>query len=163
MVLDDFVKHQTRPFYYGVTASDVSRAALTTGRAGVYHRNRVKNVPADFARHYLGEVDADHVRVSDHLKRRVCFTHTNLLALDSAPVGAMDIILCQNVLIYFKQPRRQQILQQLVEHLKPGGLLVLGAGEIFSWQHPAVRLIDERDDVLAFRKQQNNDVGRERD
>jgi len=50
----------------------------------------------------------------------------------------MDVIFCQNVLVYFRRWRTKQVLDALVERLKPGGLLVLGPGEAAQWQHPAV-------------------------
>lgn len=142
---------QGRNLYYGVTASDVSRAALKTGRDAIYHNRRVKNVPADVAEKYLSAVDAEHVQVKEKLRKKVCFTHINLLDLESVPVGAMDIILCQNVLIYFKHEMRDRVLEQLVTKLKPNGLLVLGAGEVFSWSHPQLETI-KHDSTLAYRR-----------
>jgi chemotaxis methyl-accepting protein methylase len=75
----------------------------------------------------------------------------NLLELEQARMGQMDIIFCQNVLIYFPRERRLQILDYLVEHLKPGGLLVLGAGEIIDWQNPHV-YSESFQGVLAYRR-----------
>lgn len=138
-------------FYYGVTASDVSRAALQTGRNAIYHQRRVKNVPEHIAKRYLSEVDADHVQVNERLKQKVCFTHINLLELATQPIGQMDIIFCQNVLIYFKHELRNKILEQLVKCLKPGGFMVLGAGEVFGWTHPELELINF-ESTLAFQR-----------
>ena len=55
------------------------------------------------------------------------------------------------MLIYFKREIRITILNQLVEHLVPGGLLVLGAGEITGWQHPEIVSI-QYEGVLAFQR-----------
>lgn len=137
--------------YYGVMASDVSRAALKAGRDAVYHLRRVKNVPADIASEYLLPVDAEHVQVVPELRQKVCFTHINLLEPESQPVGDMDIILCQNVLIYFKHELRKRILTQLVTRLKPNGLLVLGAGEAFSWSHPLLKPV-KHESTQAYRR-----------
>ena len=71
--------------------------------------------------------------------------------MDSNSVGKMDIIVCQNVLIYFKRDTRIAILEQLVSHLNPGGFLILGAGEITSWKHPELNSI-KYDGVLAFQR-----------
>ena len=140
-----------RNLYYGVTASDVSRAALKTGRDAIYHKRRVKNVPDDIAGKYLLAVDAEHVQVNEKLRKKVCFTHINLLDLESVAVGMMDIILCQNVLIYFKHEMRDRVLEQLITKIKPNGLLVLGAGEVFSWSHPQLETI-KHDSTLAYRR-----------
>ena len=42
----------------------------------------------------------------------------------------MDVIFCQNLLIYFRCWRRREILNHLAERLVPGGLLVVGVGEV---------------------------------
>lgn len=137
--------------YYGIIASDVSRAAINTGRQAVYHVRRVKNVPQDIARKYLKPVDEEHVQVVEALRNKVCFTAINLLDLDSQPLGGLDIILCQNVLIYFKHEMRNRILDGLVARLKPGGMLVLGAGEVFGWTHPQLQTI-KYESTLAYQR-----------
>jgi type IV pilus assembly protein PilK len=150
-MLMDYLFEPGANLYYGVVASDVSRAALKTGRDAIYHIRRVKNVPAEIAARYLVPVDAEHVQVTENLRHKVCFTHTNLLNLEAQPVGEMDIILCQNVLIYFRHEMRDRILLQLVTKLKPNGLLVLGAGEVLSWSHPQLEMI-KHESTLAYRR-----------
>lgn len=149
-----FLKHPG--FYYGVTASDVSRAALQTGRDAMYHQRRIKNVPEHIAKAYLEKVDEEHVQVRSSLKQKVCFTQINLLDLAQQPTGMLDIILCQNVLIYFKRELRNLILDHLATRLKPGGILVLGAGEVFGWTHPQLELINYQS-TLAFQRCPEND------
>ena len=57
------------------------------------------------------------------------------------PVGKMDIIYCQNLLIYFDRERREEIAGNLVGHLHPGGLLILGSGELTGWKHPLMEKV----------------------
>lgn len=135
MILDSYFSQQGDGYYYGVTASDVSRASLSAGRQALYHKNRVKNVPALLARQYLHAVDTEHVQVTAGLRQKVCFVPINIIELNERPISSMDIIVCQNVFIYFKQALRQQILNRLVDHLKPGGVLILGPGEVTGWSH----------------------------
>lgn len=138
-------------FYYGITASDVSRAALQTGRKAIYHNRRVTNVPKEIADKHLEQVDSEHVQVRDELRQKICFTQMNLINMDKQPISDMDIILCQNVLIYFKHDVRDRILQRLVSKLKPGGIIILGAGEVFSWTHPELDMLNY-ESTLAFRR-----------
>lgn len=151
-MLMDHLFSQDDKLYYGITASDLSRAALKTGRNAIYHLRRVKNVPEEMAVKYLLPADADHVQVAESLRHKICFTQINLRDdLEVQPLGEMDIILCQNVLIYFSHAMRNRILTQLVSRLKPEGLLVLGAGEVFSWSHPELEMI-KHDKTLAYRR-----------
>lgn len=150
IVMEEFSKRHEK-FYYGVTASDVSRASLQTGRNAIYHIRRIKNVPSAIVNNYLTLVDDEHAQVESNLRQKVCFSHLNLLALESLPTGMMDLILCQNVLIYFKRELRIEILNRLVERLKPGGMIVLGAGEVFGWTHPELELVNY-ESTLAFQR-----------
>lgn len=145
-------------FYYGITASDVSRAALQTGREGKYHQRRVKNVPRLIAETYLEPAGEEHVQVKSSLKQKVCFTQLNLLDLEKHPTGMMDIILCQNVLIYFKRELRNLILDHLTTRLKPGGILILGAGEVFGWTHPDLDVLDYKATLAFQRHVESNEV-----
>lgn len=151
ILLDDLFTRSGSQAYLGITATDVSTASLSAGRKGLYHRNRIKNLPEALQSHYFESVDEQHVQVIPALQQRVCFMRQNLLELEQARMGQMDIIFCQNVLIYFPRERRLQILDYLVEHLKPGGLLVLGAGEIIDWQNPHV-YSESFQGVLAYRR-----------
>jgi len=159
MLLDHYFLNHT-DFYYGVTASDVSRAALQTGRDAIYHQRRVTNVPQNIAQTYFTAIDDEHVKVSSRLRQKVCFTQINLLELSQQPIGQMDIVLCQNVLIYFKRELRNLILDQLATCLKPGGILLLGAGEVFGWTHPELSPIDYQS-TLAFQRCTDNDEDKE--
>lgn len=151
MYIDKYMTDKNEKCYLAVTASDISHDALTVGKKAQYHRNRFTNVPDDYISHYLEEVDKEHYRVSDSLRKRICFNRLNLNNLNKSSVGQMEIIICQNVLIYFKRETRVTILNQLVEHLVPGGLLILGAGEITGWKHPDMNSM-KYDGVLAFQR-----------
>jgi chemotaxis methyl-accepting protein methylase len=63
----------------------------------------------------------------------------------------LDLIFCQNVLIYFARERRRELLTTLANLLKPGGLLVLGSGEVTNFAHANLKRIDNRN-VLAFQR-----------
>jgi chemotaxis protein methyltransferase CheR/type IV pilus assembly protein PilK len=151
MMIDHNLTRRGVPFYLAITASDISSAALSTGRKAVYHRNRLRNLSAAYQNRYFQQVDDDHYRVKPALRERVCFNRLNLLKIDKARLGRMDVIVCQNVLIYFKREQRLQILNQLVNHLHPGGLLILGAGEITDWRRPDLEYLDYPG-TLAFRR-----------
>ena len=58
--------------------------------------------------------------------------NANPATRDAAAVqdlGLFDLILCRNVLIYFRDARTQQVLKHLTAALQPGGVLVVGVSE----------------------------------
>jgi len=151
MQVDDFMLRKTLNSYYSITASDISSASLSIARKGVYHINRLKNVSANLLNLFFTREDENHYRVVERLRERICFTRLNILNLSRARLGMMDLIYCQNVLIYFKRCHRFAMLDQMVKHLRPGGLLILGAGEISGWRHKDMQPFNYPG-TLAFRR-----------
>ena len=85
----------------------------------------------------------------ESLRKRVGFAQFNLLDVARAPMKRLDLIFCQNVLIYFARERRRELLATFANLLKPGGLLVLGSGEVTNFAHAKLRRMENRN-VLAF-------------
>jgi len=95
-------------------------------------------------------VQADgRYKVVPSLAAQVCCARLNVLELAKAPMSGMDVIFCQNLLIYFRRWRRREILNRLAARLAPGGVLVVGVGEGVGWQHPDLVPV-ANDQVLAF-------------
>lgn len=151
MVIEDYLEQTGRSFDFKILATDISLASLITAQWGVYLHNRGKNIPDHLRERYVQQHDAAHFKVNKAIRDKVKFSQFNLLGLDKAQIPAMDIMICQNVLIYFRQERRKQILDHLVKFLKPGGMLILGAGEIFNWKNPLVKSV-EFPSTLAFKR-----------
>jgi len=150
MVLDRHLAAKTgAKVYFGVTATDVSLPALAVGRAGLYPRQKIDEIPAEYRERYCEPLDGDSFRIGEALRKRVGFAQFNLLDAARAPLKRLDLIFCQNVLIYFARDRRRELLATFANLLKPGGLLVLGAGEVTKFAHARLRRVDNRN-VLAF-------------
>ena len=134
---------------FGVTGTDISLSALNKAREAVYGARKLEQMDSDLCERYFLAQDDGRYKVVPDLAARVCAARLNVLELAKAPQSGMDVIFCQNLLIYFRRWRRREILNRLAERLAPGGLLVVGVGEVVGWQHPdLVPVADER--VLAF-------------
>ena len=138
--------------YFGVTATDVSLPALAVGRAALYAQQKIGEIPAEYRDSYCEPLDGDTFRIVEPLRKRVGFAQFNLLDVARAPLKRLDLIFCQNVLIYFARERRRELLAAFANLLKPGGLLVLGSGEVTNFAHAKLRRMENRN-VLAFLRQ----------
>jgi chemotaxis methyl-accepting protein methylase len=136
-----------------VIGSDLSRNSLNTARQGSYHRRALTNLSALQIAQYFDQTDNDRFVVKAGLRERTQFLPVNLRELDASNgmVGPVDIVFCQNVLIYFDNAERERIVNQLAEHVAPGGVLVLGGGELLRWNRPDFKRI-ATDDTLAYKK-----------
>ena len=124
---------------FGVTATDVSQAAIMVARAAEYPIQRLVEIPIAYRDSVEHLPDGDSFRIVERLRKRLGFACVNLLHASRAPLRKLDIIYCQNVLIYFARERRGEMLDALVGLLQPNGLLVLGPGEAPGWSHPQMR------------------------
>lgn len=129
MLFDEkFPQHLGR---LSITATDVSEGVLETARAGsytVFEVNRGVTAPR-LMRHF--ERDGGHFRVKSHLRNVVTWAPHNLVT-QPPPGEGFDVVLVRNVLIYFTEGPRQQVLGRLKASLKPSGFLGLGSTELFS-------------------------------
>ncbi|MFI8381459.1 protein-glutamate O-methyltransferase [Pseudomonas sp. NPDC079086] len=145
----EVMRESEHPDHFGVTGTDISLNALSKARDGQYGARRLEQLETDLCQRYFLAQDDGRFKVVPNLAARVCCARLNVLELAKAPMSGMDVIFCQNLLIYFRRWRRREILNRLAERLVPGGLLVIGVGEVAGWQHPElIPVADER--VLAF-------------
>ena len=136
--------------HFGVTGTDVSSRALETARQGVYPARRVEMLDQRLIERFFSP-QVGQYRVAPALQERVCFTRLNVLELSRSPMKELDLIYCQNMLIYFRKWRRKEIVSELAKRLAKGGMLVLGLGEVVDWKMPELtRVPGER--ALAYLK-----------
>jgi len=145
----EVLRQTPKKIEFGVTATDISHNALAKARCAQYDPRRIDKMPTELLERYFSVQTDGKYQVLSTLAERLCFARLNMLELVQAPVFGMDVIFCQNVLIYFRRWQRREILNRLVARLAPGGMLVIGVGEVAGWQHPDLEPVaDER--VLAF-------------
>ncbi|MCY0965799.1 CheR family methyltransferase [Parathalassolituus penaei] len=156
---------QLTPFHikYAVTGTDISTFALRKAKSASYPETAIKWFPQEFRTDAM--LHAEHgkkLQVSDIIRQRCCFTQVNLLDLKAFPLQSQHIIYCQNVLIYFRRWRRREILNELAERLVPGGILVIGLGEIVDWRNPLLESVGGGKVTAFVRKQTNTNRETER-
>lgn len=153
VLLDRLLQEQGRKdVFYGITATDISLPTLLRARQGVYPERKLQAIPAELrSKHFRPIANSRDWQVDAALRARVAFSQLNLMDVDKSPFADMDIIFCQNVLIYFRRFRKRDVVSQLATRLRVGGILVLGVGEVVDWSHPALERV-EFPDTLAFRR-----------
>ena len=111
-----------------LVASDINADMIERAKEGLYSQFEVlRGLPIQMlARHFHHE--GGEWRLLSSIRSRVQFEVFNLL--DSfAPFGQFDVIFCRNVLIYFDQQMKHDVLGRLADALAPDGYLVLGSAE----------------------------------
>ncbi len=139
--------------YFSVLGTDVSQPALSLARQARYDRDRLREIPSSYRERWCLPDDLGF-SIHPDLRRRVAFATLNLLDKSAAPIlSNLDLIFCQNVLIYMPRRTRHQILDRFAALLRPGGVLLLGPGEVMNWAHEEMTPVDHPR-TLAFRRQE---------
>lgn len=111
-----------------ILATDLSGEVLNKAKAGRFSQFEVqRGLPIQLLVKNFEQV-GDLWELSQKIRSKVQFRPVNLLR-DFSPFGSFDIIFCRNVLIYFDEPTKVDILNRLSSSLATDGFLVLGAAE----------------------------------
>ena len=156
MVLNECMSQLALQPLFGVTGSDISKPVIDKARNGQFNPRKLLGMDEEMKSRYFRPAERNTVEIVNSIRDRVCFTRLNVLDLDKAPMHGMNIIFCQNLLIYFRRWRRREIVKRLAERLAPGGLLVLGQGELTDWQPPGLQRVPS-EHVLAWIKRQTDE------
>jgi chemotaxis protein methyltransferase CheR len=119
-------------FRSSIFASDICTEVLETAVLGIYPESMIAPVPMELRKRYLMRAKAgarDRVRVVPQLRAAITFGRINLMEAPYAADFDMHIIFLRNILIYFDKPTQCKVLEQLCNHLRPGGFLFLGHSE----------------------------------
>lgn len=119
---------QNDPSPPDIIATDVSESAIARARAGRYSPFEIqRGLPIRRMLRWFDQDGEDFV-AKPELTKLITPRRQNLVT-EPPPYGPFDLILCRNVLLYFPQATRTGVFDRLADALKPGGVLILGAGE----------------------------------
>jgi chemotaxis methyl-accepting protein methylase len=127
---------------FTVFGSDFHQKALQQAQRGKYELNELDLVPPLY-RYWLMKQD-DSLVIANRLQQHLQYFSLNLVQPPpSLPIqpGQCQLIVCQNVLIYFRQFVQRDVIKYLTQFLAEDGVLILGSGEILRLnQRELVRL-----------------------
>jgi chemotaxis protein methyltransferase CheR len=110
-----------------IIATDVDAELLARARRGCYAESSLRECPAAW-RDSAFRSEGGLACVREELRRGVDLRLDDLRV--GAPDGRFGLVLCRNLAFtYFDTPLQREVAARLVEHLLPGGALVLGCHE----------------------------------
>lgn len=111
---------------YSIIATDIDNTILNKAKSGKFLNTEMKNIgPLDIQKYFTQEGNV--YTISNDIISKVIFKKHDLI-LDRYEKD-FDLILCRNVVIYFKNETKDEIYRKFSESLKSGGLLFVGATE----------------------------------
>lgn len=115
-------------FRFEIIGTDISTEVLEKARTGIYSQFEVqRGLPIQMLLKYFTQ-QGELWQVAPEIRAMVQWRKLNLLE-NFSHMGEFDIIFCRNVLIYFDQETKVDILNRLARQMPDDGFLVLGAAE----------------------------------
>jgi chemotaxis protein methyltransferase CheR len=111
-----------------ILGTDLSMEVLDKAKAGIYSQFEVqRGLPINLLVKYFTQI-GDMWQISSEMRSMVQYKKLNLLE-NFASLGQFDIVFCRNVLIYFDNDTKIDILNRIAKLMPDDGYLVLGAAE----------------------------------
>jgi chemotaxis protein methyltransferase CheR len=110
-------------------ATDISTTALAKAQSGLYSGLDVqRGLPIQLMVKYFESDNSGSWKAKSDIHSPITYSSFNLFS-KTYPLEQFDIIFCRNVLIYQNPENKKHILNQLMNCLRNGGYLIMGAGE----------------------------------
>ncbi len=129
MILHEVLKTEISQWDIKIIANDLSEAVLKAARQGRYSEYALRTTPKDIIDKYF--VKKDNVYdVQTKLKPLINFAPINLSdRLMLKRNERSHIIFCRNVIIYFDDDMKRQVIESFYDNLLPGGCMFIGHSE----------------------------------
>ncbi len=141
MVLADFFGLDRQSWDTKVLATDISTKVLKQAAAGVYSAEQLQKLPEQWIRHFFKPIAGGaQYQVTQELKQEVLFRQFNLM--DPFPFKKkMHTIFLRNVMIYFDEKTKKELVHKVCDALVPGGYLFIGTTETLDRDGTSLQII----------------------
>ncbi len=115
-----------------VLGTDISLKVLAYAKEGVYDIDKVKNMPPLLLSKYFDEGwqgNNRFYRVKDSLREKAVFARLNLMDKVFPFSSRPDVIFCRNVMIYFDNKTKRDLVKKIYDCLDKKGYLFTGHAE----------------------------------
>lgn len=129
MILHEVLKTEITSWDIKITANDLSDAVLASARKGIYSEYALRTTPKEIVAKYFKK-DGLQYHVDAKLKNLISFGQINLSdRMMLRRVERSHIVFCRNVIIYFDDEMKKQVIESFYDNLLPGGCLFIGHSE----------------------------------
>ncbi len=139
MVLADCM--QTTP--WEILGTDISTKVIDGARRALYSMERGRHIPQDYLRRFCRKGSGDYegfFLVDRAFRSKVSFRQVNLnTALPD--LGLFDMVFLRNVMIYFNNETKREVVARVISTLKPGGYFCVGHSESLNDISTAVQMV----------------------
>lgn len=124
-----------------IIANDISEPVLQKARTGIYNGITLRNMKPEILKRHFTKQDEDY-KVNQDIKSMVNFSHMNLNDPRRITMSSnFDTVFCRNVMIYFSEEVKKQLVRGFFNSLSPGGYFYIGHSETLHGISKAFKLV----------------------
>lgn len=129
IILHEVLKSEINLWDIKITANDLSESVLEAAKKGIYNEYALRTTPKDLVDRYFIK-EKDRFLIDPRLKRLISFGPINLSDRSMLRrVERSNIVFCRNVIIYFDDEMKRQVIESFYDNLLPGGCMLIGHSE----------------------------------
>ncbi|AGF59231.1 MULTISPECIES: CheR family methyltransferase [Clostridium] len=132
MILDEFFKENQLWWDKKLLATDISEKVLKMAKEGIYHKDQISSLPPAWKMEYLKKYDGENFIFTDKIKNEIIYRKFNLMDNVFPFKKKFQVIFCRNVMIYFDNETKNDVVRKFYNNLEYGGYLFIGHSESLS-------------------------------
>jgi len=129
MIIADYFMHKDKLWDKQILATDISDKVLISAKLGIYSEDKIQTLPSHWKSMYLQKYDNMNFVFKDIIKKEIMFKKFNLMDPFFPYRKKFHTIFCRNVMIYFDENTRNEIIGKFVDNLEVGGFFLIGKTE----------------------------------
>lgn len=129
MINEDFFGMQKNMWDTKILATDISSRALDKAKNGTYSSEEIADLNANWRHKHFKKTGENNFVISDRIKNEIIFRKFNLMDEYFPFKKKFHVIFCRNVMIYFDNDTKLELVNKFYELLEPGGYLFIGHSE----------------------------------
>lgn len=128
MTIKDYFGANASQWDTTILATDISTKAMGQAQTKIYEPEALKDVPESWkTRHFKQRADGLY-DLNPAIRKEVVYRVFNLMD-KFVYKKPFDVIFCRNVMIYFDQKTKNELVEKFYDALAPGGYLFIGHSE----------------------------------
>ncbi|MCX7711907.1 MAG: protein-glutamate O-methyltransferase CheR [Clostridia bacterium] len=129
MIISDYFGPNKGTWDTHILATDISTKVLEAAVNGIYSNEEIASVPDKWKKDYFRKYDEENYVIHDKIKNEVVFRIFNLMNTDFPFRKRFHVIFCRNVMIYFDDKTKNELVHRFYDYTEPGGYLFIGHSE----------------------------------
>lgn len=141
MIIDEYFGSEKKNWDSKILATDISLKALEEAKKGIYNNKDIAPVPANWKIKYFKNETAETSSIVENIKAEVLYRQFNLMTQNFSFKKKFHVIFCRNVMIYFNNETKYELVNKFFDITAEGGYLFIGHAETLNREQTKYKFI----------------------